>query len=157
MTVAEVIYPPHAVRCNSISHLAWAEGDTQKSIPIAAPPKCMSNQELCSLTWTDFINLWVEVNQFRIDLSPAALSQVTPHCLYVLAVRTRLLLNESDLMTSHWSVKTLADYPPPPLPSPLSSSSSRPWAFFMPQVSWAGGEQERRDEQSAGGKKNKIK
>lgn len=37
ITVTEVIYPPHAVLCNSISHLAWAEGDTQKSIPIATP------------------------------------------------------------------------------------------------------------------------
>lgn len=37
ITVTEVIYPSHAVLCNSISHLAWAEGDTQKSIPIATP------------------------------------------------------------------------------------------------------------------------
>ena len=37
ITVTEVIYPSHTVLCNSISHLAWAEGDTQESIPIAAP------------------------------------------------------------------------------------------------------------------------
>lgn len=42
ITVTEVIYLSHTVLCNSISHLAWAEGDTQKSIPIAAPPKCTS-------------------------------------------------------------------------------------------------------------------
>lgn len=42
ITVTEVIYLSHTVLCNSISHLAWAEGDTQKSIPIAARPKCTS-------------------------------------------------------------------------------------------------------------------
>lgn len=84
LTVIEVIYSSHAVHCNSISHLAWAWGRHSEVNSNSCSPlqKCMSNQELCSLTWTDFINLWVEVNQFWIDLRAEALSQVMPHCLY---------------------------------------------------------------------------
>ena len=133
--------PPHTVLCNSISHLAWAECDTQKSIPIATPPKCMFNREVCSLTWTDFINRTVEVNQFWIDPSLSALSgwHHTVYTCWLSAPDSAKWIWLNDI-TLERITTMLGRYP---------HTHFFSWSLFMPQVS--GLEAKRRAVQSAGG------
>lgn len=63
------------------------------SIPTATLPKRTYDRELHALTQADFINRRLEVNQFRIDPRPGALSDGT-----ALSKGAGCLLSESDLM-----------------------------------------------------------
>lgn len=104
-------------------------------------PKCMSNQEVCSLTWTDFINRRVEVNQFCIDLSPIDQSATSGDA--ALSIRagcpSLTLLNESDFNDITLERITIA------LASFLALISSR--SVFMPQVPGLGLEGEKCSQQ----------
>lgn len=80
------------------------------SIPTATLPKRTHDRELHGLTQADFINRRLEVNQFRIDPRPGALSDDT-----ALSIGAGCLLSESDLMV----ITGIND-----------SAEPSPWAFY---------------------------